>query len=53
MNMYQITGSNQEHECFKMMDNVAIGIDPYEHYRGVTLTIVTEFWAQSTHIQWS
>ena len=39
MDIYQIKGSNQEQEGFKMMDDLAMGIDHYEHYTGVTLTI--------------
>ena len=37
MNMYQITGSNQEHEGFKIKNDVAIGIDHYEHYSELLL----------------
>ena len=46
MNMYKITGSNQGHEGFKTMDDVAIGIDHNEHYSGVTLTIEKSQFAQ-------
>ena len=39
LNMYQIAGSCPEDEGFNTMDDVAMGIDHYEHYSGITLTI--------------
>ena len=46
MPMYKIPGSAGEEEGFKTLDNVAMGIDHYEHYSECALAIEKNKWGR-------